>query len=182
MSFTIGIGVLLEEHANNKLRDLELLLATANNNWSGLGQPPHITIKVPFEVTSMSDIENVRSIMINLARQTQQFEIGLQGFGNFGDKVLYAAIQDATILQNLSNQLINQLTKSEEAQKYEKEKMIFHSTLAMNLDPSQYSIAKTSLDNESLELRTTAISLGLFLGIDDLQHWAVIHEVPLNSL
>ncbi len=181
MSFTIGIGVLFEDNANNRLRKLELLIAEKTGNWRGLSQPPHVTIKIPFEVTDMNDVQTVKAAMIDLAQQTDRFLLELDGFGNFEDKVIYGSVKNPQTLLTLSNHLIDELTEPGETQDYERSRMIFHSTLAMNLSATQYSAASKSISNEKLTIQTQALGLGLFLGIDDLQHWAVIHQEPFRN-
>lgn len=181
MSFTIGIGVLLEANANNKLRHLELLLVNETGNWSGLGQPPHVTVKVPFQVSTAQDVERASRIMADLASGTTSFDIELQDFGNFGDKVIYAAVKNPDKLLRLSNKLIDEFIAPGAAREYERKRMIFHSTLAMNLSESQYLAGTEILRETSLEIKTKVTGLGLFMGINNLQHWVVISESPFRS-
>jgi 2'-5' RNA ligase len=180
MAFTIGIGVLFNQKTNNKLRQFELMLAEKSNNWSGLGQPPHITVKVPFEVKDIDAVETVANFMTELAQNTKSFNITLRGFNNFGDKVLYAAIENTTELLKLSEALLEQLTQPGNAREYERGRTVFHSTLAMNLSESEYRICRKALQDTSLEIDTEVVGLGLFLGLDELQHWAVISEAPFR--
>ncbi|HVS58583.1 MAG TPA: 2'-5' RNA ligase family protein [Candidatus Saccharimonadales bacterium] len=182
MSFMIGIGVLLEEAATNRLRQFELRLAKESGNWSALRQPPHITVKVPFPVNSTADIDKVSGIMAALAERTDNFEIELQGFGNFGDTTLYAAVKNTHELLNLSDQLIEEFTEPGEAREREQRRMIFHSTVAKDLGTKEYEKARKYLQHESLALKARAQGLGLFLGIDNLQHWVVISEAPFKNI
>jgi len=176
MSFTIGIGVLLEESANNRLRELELALAKKSGNWSGLGQPPHITVKVPFEVESMEDVNKVRVLMHDLAKRTKSFQVEIDGYSNFGDKVLYGVVKNTEEFLQLSDPLIDALTEDGQPKEYERGRMIFHSTLATNLSSNEYETALKQLQDETLSITTAAIGLGLFMGIDNLQHWVVINQ------
>ena len=177
MSFTIGIGVLLEEAANNRLRELELLIAQATGNWTGLGQPPHVTIKVPFEVASMEDIHKTGVLMHRLAAQTKSFPVEIYGFGNFGEQVVYGVVKNSDEFTGLSNPLIDALISDDQKREYERGRMIFHSTLGLKLNSREYKLAIKKLEQETLQLSTRAVGLGLFLGIDELKHWVVIDEV-----
>ena len=55
MKYTIGIGVLFDESTHNLIRDIELRLAKETKNFAGLGQPPHVTVKRPFDVDKIKD-------------------------------------------------------------------------------------------------------------------------------
>lgn len=176
MSYTIGIGILLDEKTCNKLRNLELSLYEKNKNTSGLGQPPHITIKVPFAVPRLKEVETTANFMAELASKTNSFDIHLKDFGNFGKKVIYAKVSDNEVIHKLSMTSIEHLAPIDEQQD-EKSNMIFHSTLAMHLTPREYEISQKSLVNEIMDINAKAIGLGLFLGIDNFTHWAVIRQV-----
>jgi 2'-5' RNA ligase len=178
MSYTIGIGVLLDEETCNILRNFELLLFESNQNTSGLSQPPHITVKVPFEVPSMDDIEIAAKYMTDLATKTKKFSIKLQGLGHFSDKVIFAKVMEHSILKELSDIFIGKFSPKA-IQEEERKNMIFHSTLAMNLNAKQFNNSQKFLDKKTLDLDVKAIGLGLFLGINDLSYWAVIRQAAL---
>lgn len=89
MKYTIGIGVIFDESTCNTIRGIELNLANDTGNFAGLGQPPHVTVKRPFDVSSIEDIQKCQSILSGLAANTETFDLELSGIGNFSDSVLY---------------------------------------------------------------------------------------------
>jgi 2'-5' RNA ligase len=179
MAYTIGIGVMLDEHTYNTLREYELLLFESNGNTSGLSQPPHITVKVPFEVPAMKDIEATARYMTEIAAKTKKFSLKIKGFGHFGDKVVFAKVIENTVLKKLSDTFITKLSPLDK-QATERERMIHHSTMAMNLSPKQYNVCQDILANKTLEIEVEVTSLGLFLGINDLSQWIVIKQASLR--
>lgn len=182
MSFTIGIGALIENEPFNELREVALRLAIMTNNWCGLSQPPHVTIKRPFEVKDLATIKKVARDMEYIATAQAPFKLKLAGRKSFGQAVIYVPVADNQTLDKLHAQLLERLAPYyQETDKFEGSKMVFHGTLAMDLSSKEYKIGMSEL--QSSELNTSfnipVTTLGLFLGIDDLTQWVVIHQSPL---
>ncbi|HEX8763372.1 MAG TPA: 2'-5' RNA ligase family protein, partial [Candidatus Saccharimonadales bacterium] len=101
MSFTVGIGALLDTKTSNTVRFLELTAADATKNFDGLAQPPHITVKRPFSVASLEDIEKLQALLEGLAQKTPAFNVHYSGMGSFGNSTLFLAVQSSKDLQHL---------------------------------------------------------------------------------
>ncbi len=186
MKYTIGIGALFDESTYNSVRDIELILSNRTNNFAGLGQPPHVTVKRPFDVETIDDIGKCLSIMNDLAARTNAFDLKLSGIGNFSDAVLYLQPSHDQNLIDIHNELITKIESAFPGSKTnrEGESMVFHSTLAMDLITQQFETAKQYLDSlapEQLEFTTHVRKVGLFLGIDNNTHWVVIAEKILQN-
>lgn len=186
MKYTIGIGVLFDESTYNSIRAIELRLSKETKNFAGLGQPPHITVKRPFDVESVEDIQKCLSIMNDLATNSRTFGLKLSGVGNFSDRVLYLQPMHNEKLVAIHNDLVGEIESIFPGSKsiLEGENITFHSTLAMDLTKKQFLAAKeyiAGLTTEQLNFTARVQSIGLFLGIDDNTHWVVIAELALQT-
>lgn len=60
------------------------------------------------------------------------------------------------------------------ADEFDVDKYIAHSTIALDLSPDEFEIAKSELENYKSKTMTTLISrVGLFLNVDE-RHWIVV--------
>ncbi len=181
MSYTVGIGALLDTETFNLVRSLELTSATATQNYVGLGQPPHITIKRPFQVATMADVEKVRKLLSDIAEQTVAFDVQYSGLGNFGDTTLFLAVQPSAELKELHEKLLATLQTMFDSIEslHEGAEMVFHTSVAVGLQKDQLQIAKGKL-SEDVAVSCSIRKLGLFLGLDDNTHWSIISEEKLT--
>lgn len=182
--YKIGIGALIEGEAHNTIRALELKLADKTSNFSGLGQPPHITVKAPFDVISLADIKTYQALLEGIAQNHTSLDLELCGAGNFNQSVLYLQVAYSESLRQLHEDLlVATLRHFPEAKgKFEDKEAVFHATLAMGLRPTQFAIARETL--ETLPQASSSISanirkLGLFLKVSDSNQWIVLAEKML---
>ena len=186
MTYTIGIGALINGPSYNYLRKIEVQIGDTVGNFSGLGQPPHVTIKRAFEVKGISGIRKCERAMDALANKKKPFDVQFAGVGNFGNSVLYLRLAPNDTLVAMHSQLLDTLEPvfPKAIGTLEGENMVFHSTIAMGLEVEQYNKARELLDTypvESLAFAGSVNKLGLFLGIENNTHWAVISEADLTS-
>jgi 2'-5' RNA ligase len=181
MNYTIGIGALLDTDAFNTVRSLELAVASATNNFAGLGQPPHITIKRPFEVVSVDDIDKVLAQVEEVVEKTPAFTVQYSGLGNFGHTTLFLAVETSPELQKLHRELLSRLKESftDAESPHEGQQMVFHTSIATNLQEDQFESARKKIYGD-VAVACHIRKLGLFLGIDNNTHWAVIAEKELS--
>ncbi|MCB9839266.1 2'-5' RNA ligase family protein [Candidatus Nomurabacteria bacterium] len=105
----IGIGLLVEGEAHNQLRELELIISSATDNELGLYQPPHITIKRPFEADHHA-LEDTKKILKDFAKTVEEFDIDLGIYKTFSNQVIYAYPDNNNII-SIKNKLLNMLKK-----------------------------------------------------------------------
>ena len=184
--YTIGIGALIQGSAFNRIRQIELDVAQEINNSQGLAQPPHVTVKRPFEVADVAAIKKTGELIHAIALHAGSFELTLNGIGYFADKVWYVGVQPNDALQRLHKSCLDALTPLFPDCKsvFEGEKMVFHSTLAMDITPEQFMQAGEYLQSqpqESYNITTRVTQLGLFLGMASNTHWVVIDQVELGK-
>ncbi len=180
MSYTVGIGALLDTETFNLVRFLELASASATRNYAGLGQPPHITVKRPFQVDTLEDVEKLRKLLSDVARQTAPFDVQYRSLGSFGDTTLFLTVQPSAELQKLHEMLLGALRGvfGSVESLHEGKEMVFHTSIAVGLQEDQLQMAKEKL-SEDVAVSCSIRKLGLFLGLDDNTHWSVISEAEL---
>lgn len=180
MTYFIGIGILFDTAVTNDLREIELRLASVTGNLNGLRQPPHITIKRPFEIESES-IEHVTEDLKRLLGNYKPFLVSLQGVDSFGTSVLYANVERNDMLTLLHKDLVSAFAKYQTApDPLEGDNVVFHSTLAAGLSTPECTKALDMLEDEhGISISTTANEVGLFLGLDQGKYWSVIKTFTL---
>jgi len=169
----IGVGLLIDDNAHNELRDLELIVSSKTGNELGLYQPPHITIKRPFEADQNTFVD-AKKILKEFCGSMDEFEINLGIYRTFGNEVVYAYTEDSKIVfaQGI---LLKKLEKINVIpDEFDVDKYILHSTIELGLSPNEFEIAKSNLQNYKSKTITTLISrVGLFLNVDE-KHWIVV--------
>ncbi len=176
----IGIGLLIDDDAHNDLRDLEIIVSNATGNELGLFQPPHITIKRPFEA-DQNTFEDTKKILKDFSEAVEEFRIDLGIYKTFSNEVLYA-YPDETKIVDAQKILLEMLDKiSIKPDEFDVEKYIAHSTIALGLSPNEFEIAESKLHNYESKTITTVISkIGLFLNVDE-KHWIVVAVEKLRT-
>jgi 2'-5' RNA ligase len=169
----IGIGLLIGGEAHNQLRDLELIISNATDNDLGLYQPPHITIKRPFE-SNKTTFKNTKKLLKKFSSSVNEFEVDLEIYKAFSNQVIYA-YPDKSDIATVKNKLLDMLKKiGVEGDELDTDNFIAHSTIGVNLSPEEFKIAESKLENYKNTGITTRISqVGLFLNVDE-KHWIVV--------
>lgn len=181
MTYTIGIGVLIEGDQFNKLRSVELSLTDKTGNTSGLSQPPHITVKRPFDVADVNQIAIVRDTMRKIAEKTKCFNVRLSGTASFSRNVHYACPLPSEALIRLHKDLLDSLKSlGVEPNEFEADNVTFHSTLAMDLTESEFEIAAKELKSTEIDMDCLIGKIGLFLGLANNTNWVVIDIANLQ--
>jgi 2'-5' RNA ligase len=175
----IGYGIIVEGEIKNFMREIELLLLNKFNLKKGLYQPPHITIKPPFEVNELKLYENY---LDDLCEKIESFEVSLKGFNSFGKKVIYLDVEQnqklydtyETIFNDIKNKLNPELTRDD---------MIFHATLACSdINEETFDKAYKYLQaNYKPEFRFTVKKIGLFYELPNKTGWIIIKEESLHT-
>lgn len=186
MTYTIGIGALIQDDAFNHIRAIELDTAKVTSNYQGLAQPPHVTVKRPFTVEDVASIKKAGQLMHTIASQVNSFELTLNGISNFADKVWYLKVKQNDTLNNLHERCLDALTPLFSGCKgvFEGDKMVFHSTVTMDITPEQFKLAGEYLKSQSggrYSVTTSITKLGLFLGMNNNTHWVIIDQADLGD-
>lgn len=169
----IGIGIILEEGVYNYARDLELKISNQFNTKDGLRQPPHVTIKAPFEVSSL---EPFVQYFDGLVSSIKPFELELGGVDSFAPSVIYIKVKESQELNRLHLKIVKDLETQYNVKptQYEGADRTFHSTLAMgDLTKKEHDKAMEYLKNENQTFKFKFTTLGLFYLFEE-KDWIVI--------
>jgi len=169
----IGVGLLIDDNAHNELRDLELIISSKTGNELGLFQPPHITIKRPFEADQDTFVQ-AKKILKEFCSSVEEFEINLGIYKTFGNEVIYAFTDDSKII-SVQKTLLEKFEKINVIpDEFDVGKYIAHSTIGLGLSSNEFEIAESELRNYKSKSIDTLISrVGLFLNVDE-KHWIVV--------
>jgi 2'-5' RNA ligase len=171
----IGYGILLNDEAFNHARSLELKLSKEFGAKGGLRQEPHVTIKAPFEASSLNLFEEYFD---ELVQTTKAFSITLNGIGSFPPNVIFIqVIKDANLI-NLHQKIITHMESRFQIKPnpFEGEKKVFHTTLAMTDISDTFESQLASLKDEQPNFTFIFDTLGMFLHLGDKEGWIVIRK------
>jgi 2'-5' RNA ligase len=185
MQYKLGVAILLDDETSNRMRLLELEVASATSNTCGLKQPPHITVKRPFEVSTYAEAAAFSEEVRSVAQVTSAFSLVISGSGNFGEKVVYLPVvaedNDAQ-LQALTKGLL-EVTFRYDASIDEYEAVgqpAFHATIAMGLNGQQQVQALDIVRKAAFNATTVANRLAVLISVDDGQNWSVFQTFTLE--
>lgn len=177
MTYKIGVGILLEDELHNQVREIQLRIADVTGNWQGLCQPPHITVKRPFEVASLHGLEHYSESITKATAELKPFEVKLATFGDFGGETLFVRAEaKSEELSDVHRHLVSIAGAANTTDQFEGDVMVFHSTIARGLTKSQFDAAQHELKDIKLSANFTVKRLGLLLDTGKGMHWAVIRE------
>ena len=181
----VGIAALFEDLVFNDLRDIELKLANLTGNWRALQQPPHTTLKRPFEIESLEEFALLKIKLDKLFQTVKEFEVSFGSVSAFGTGTIYQSICTHSDLRTLHQNIVSVLDELgiEYNLDFEADQFVHHTTLATSLAEVEFDSAyKYMCDNDILDNTSTTISkIGLFLNIDNNQHWVVVHEYSIST-
>lgn len=173
----------MDDEPYNMVRSLELQIAGAINNWSGLNQPPHVTVKRPFRVSNFQQLQKVITAFDSIAAETAAFNIYYDNIDFFGQNVLFLKVRENNQLQQLH---ANMLASMEAVvpgamQPKEGEEMVFHTSLALSLNELEFTSSKVlgrDLSVGLLPLQVPIKQIGVFFSTDN-EHWVIIRNKQL---
>lgn len=139
----IGIGLLPPKHVCDFVRDKEHYISGKYDTYGGLIQPPHVTVKWPFEVDDLAPFEEYCR---ELAARTHPVEIIYDGYGLFPAGVFFLKVKSTPELVGLHCIILDDLKERFGVEKnaYEGPDQQFHTTLAM--DDISYEDCVAALD------------------------------------
>ena len=145
----IGIAILPPEEYALFVRRKEIDLAKRFNTIRGLLQPPHITIKWPFETESIAPFE---AYCKKLVEEIKPFDIEVNGYGFFEPKAIFLKVVSSKDLVSLHLNILNDLKKQFKIEKnpFEGPNQQFHTTLAYeDLSEEMFHKAKEELEKQA---------------------------------
>lgn len=176
---TIGYAIMANVESHNFIRKIQLELHQEMG--SGLArQSPHVTIKSPFET---DEIEDHVLYLENLSRNMKPFEMELEGFGSFSDKVIYLALKQNPKLTVLHQKILSEVKRrfDLEPHDFEGENIRFHMSVAAFENPESFHIAQLYLKKYNPKFKFKVGTLGLFYYLGNGNGWIVNRKFSIND-
>ncbi|MFC1743760.1 2'-5' RNA ligase family protein [Candidatus Riflebacteria bacterium] len=175
----LGISLEVPQEIHNYVRNLQFEFKEKYNVVLGLDQPPHITLKRPFEREDSTEFENFLSAYV---KTLKKFRVNIQGFGFFEEGVIFLRVIESENLNRLKTQICNYLEeKLNVAQDdLEKDGFVFHLTLAYG-DVSQETLERIKKDYLSKDVRFTFLTKSISLLRNSGEKWLPTKIFILND-
>ncbi len=145
---------------------------------AALRSPPHITLAPPFRISDQRQISQVSGLLARAASDTSPVTIRHDGWGHFGDRVLYVAVEHS----NGISELYGRLRHDAVLQEY---KIGFHDsfhphiTIAFrDLAPQVFPAVWSHFSSRAMTMEWQAHSLYLLYLSD---RWTVIRRFPFGT-
>lgn len=164
---------MLDVASRNFIRRIQLEL----HHQTGIGvarQPPHITIKSPFETTELAPH---RKYLDDLSQKLNGLEVEIEGFGNFADKVIYLNVRHTPALMALHETILQEVEEEFDLRplEFEGENIKFHASVAGFEEISTCIEAQELLSKYSPQFKFSIAQLGLFYYLGPGKGWIVHH-------
>ncbi|HIH10644.1 TPA: 2'-5' RNA ligase family protein [Candidatus Woesearchaeota archaeon] len=176
----IGFAILLEDECYNYSRKLELKLCEKFGLCWGLKQSPHITIKAPFETDKLGPFVKY---LKSLAKEISPFEIELEGFNYFGNKVIFLDVKRNKQLKELHFRILRDLQSKFSINPHELEgkHVKFHSSIATgDVTEEKFRKAKQYLKKYHPNFKFTAKTMGIFYYLGEDAGWIIVRRTKFN--
>lgn len=180
----IGIGLLPDSSTFNHIRQLELKMAFSLGENPGLNQPPHITVKRPFDITTVEQLNEIRQLTADIAANASAFKLAYQRVNNFGESTLFLSVTANERLSALHADLSEKLRATfgeSTVVPHEGDAMRFHTSLATGLKGNDMQLAREAVQDSVTAFNARFEKIALFLNLTDTGQWVVIHEALLGG-
>lgn len=176
----IGYGVLVPPTVFNRMRELELEFFALYGDNPGLHQPPHITVKAPFET---NDLEKHKRYLDSLGAATAPFDVRLGGVSFFDGGVMFLDVERNPVLHDLGRRILNDLSPEATPSPFEGSGQVHHHATLAFMDPSRLEDARREFGTAEGAVTFKAERIGLFLGLGGRNgsEWIVIRTAALRG-
>jgi 2'-5' RNA ligase len=175
----IGYGIMLDVASRNFVRRIQLEL----HHQVGIGvarQPPHVTVKSPFEVTQIAPH---RKYLDALSKKLKGLEVEVDGFRHFADKVIYLDVKHTPALIDLHTTILQDVEENFGLKplEFEGENIKLHASVAGFEDKGTFKEAQGLLSKYSPRFTFRLAQLGLFYYLGPGKGWIVHHLADVLS-
>ncbi len=169
------IGLTLPEDVSSRIEKEREWMRRTWGNRSGMGTVPHITLIPPFY--SNLSVKALLSILSSI--KNDRIDAVISGHGSFGERTIYAAVEENREMTELQRKLKRVLRESNIAFKDEK-KFTPHITIAnRDIKPESFVPSMEYLESLNLHEEFALSSFSLFSFID--YHWRTMGEIRFSS-
>lgn len=176
---TIGYAIMANDECYNFVRKIQLELHQEMG--TGLArQSPHVTIKSPFET---DEIEDHVLYLESLSNSIKSFELELEGFGSFGENVIFLAVKKSQKLMELHQKILSEVKAhfGLEPHDFEGENIRFHMSVAGFDSSESFHSAQLYLKKYNPKFKYKIETLGLFYYLGNGNGWIVNRKISIGS-
>ncbi len=175
---TIGYAILANVECHNFIRKIQLEL----HRELGIAlarQSPHVTIKSPFETETLEDHVLYLERLSNLI----PFEIELEGFGSFGEKVIFLDVKKSLQLTALHERILSEVKTDFglEPHELEGENIRFHMSVAGFENAESFHNAQLYLKKYNPKFKYKINTFGLFYYMGSGNGWIVNRKISIGD-
>jgi 2'-5' RNA ligase len=175
----IGYALMLNNECHNFIREIQLEL----HQVIGIGLPrqtPHITIKSPFEI---NDIKNHVEYIEDLSLRIKPIDIEFDGFGTFGNKVIFLNVKENQELHNLHWKIIHEVKEKFNLtpHEFEGENIKFHASIAGFNNEDTFRRAYKLLSKYQPDYNFKVTELGIFYYLGEEKGWMVNRKIKIQN-
>lgn len=177
----IGFAVLLDDKSHNFARQVELELCDKFGLCWGLKQSPHITIKAPFTAQKLAPFVKY---LENVAKTCKPFDIELNGFNYFWQKVIFLDVKENPTLKKLHLKVLDDMEKKFKIEQHEFEgkNIKFHSTIALgDVTKARLRKAKEYLKKYKPTFKFKTKTLAIFYYLGKEAGWVIVRRINFKS-
>lgn len=172
----IGYAALVSDEVFNFMREFEVEVLESFGVNRGLAQPPHITIKGPFET---DNLQWHSDYLDSLASQTRPFTIHAKGIRAFGPHAVFIDVMNNPTLHRLTQTILGDLPDATHTS-FEVERSIHHhATVAL---PDSEEISEKIMAQYSdlnVQFEFTVEKLALFYQHED--SWIIYRKARVGN-
>ena len=181
-AYRIGIGCVLADAAGDAIRQLELKIAEQTGSSLGLSQPPHVTVKRPFVIGSLHELEEFIHRLRQLVQDMRAPDITYTSIGDFAGGSVYIAVQKSDELKSLHEKLLSFCAGyGASADEFEGDQSVFHTTVAMGLNDDQLAGARAIAETAQLANMSATSNKLVVLLETEVNGWVAIGTAKLSS-
>lgn len=176
----IGYGLLPEDSLFNLVRELELEVLERTGARRGIRQPPHVTVKRPFEI---DELEAHCALLDGFATRFAPLTARVMGPVTFGTDVFVLEVEADPTLRTMHDQLLEALEPFDVSpDTLEANAVRFHMTVALKDVPAaqRRTVRSILLDRCPAAFEARFSHIGLFLEESD-GAWVIIRRQPLTG-
>lgn len=172
----IGYAVLVSDEVYNFMRQFEVEYLQRYGGNRGLTQPPHITIKGPFDTHDLAWHANY---LDSLARKTRPFTIHLRGIGAFPPPVLFLNVEPHPELSALTETILADLPAHTHTPFEANRDLHPHATLAFPRSEVELQQALEEYAGRAVGFDCIVNSIGLLYQHEE--SWIILRKATLSG-
>jgi 2'-5' RNA ligase len=132
------IAMVVPAPIGTEIREIQNYVSTHFHSKASLRSPPHITLVSPF-AAGETDLTVITELIENHVLIIEPFQVVLDGFGRFSNRVIFVNVKVSTSLSDLARELTNAMMRGGLPVRQERREYHPHVTIAFkDLKPDMF--------------------------------------------